>query len=76
VTLGLSIGLALGEEHKGSWVPSLEFFLNGDVAPLGVNSGKQILASSCHLTLNYRLFACETNILGFVIDLLLYKSLE
>ena len=38
--------LALGEEHRGSWALSLESFLNGDVAPLGVNFGKQI---ECHL---------------------------
>jgi hypothetical protein len=56
----------LGEEHRGSWAPSLESFLNGDVAPLGVNFGKQILSLSCAPYLFYWLFACETNFLGFV----------
>ena len=46
MTLGLRGDLALGEEHRGSWASSLESFLNGDVAPLGVNFGKQI---ECHL---------------------------
>ena len=46
MTLGLRGDLALGEEHRGSWALSLESFLNGDVAPLGVNFGKQI---ECHL---------------------------
>ena len=42
MNLGLRGDLALGEEHRGSWASSLESFLNGDVAPLGVNFGKQI----------------------------------
>jgi hypothetical protein len=65
----------LGEEHRGSRAPSLESFLNRDVASLGVNFGKQILSLSCAPYLFYWLFACETNFLGFEVDLLLYKSL-
>jgi hypothetical protein len=63
----------LGEEHRSSSALSLKLFLNGDVAPLGVNFGKQI--SPCTLYLSFYLFACETNFLGFELDLLIYKHL-
>jgi hypothetical protein len=65
----------LGEEHRSSWAPSLELFLNGDVASLGVNFGKQIYISPCALYLSCHLFACETNFLGLEFDLLIYKLL-
>ena len=61
----------LGEEHRSSWAPSLELFLNGDVAPSGVNFEKQIL---CHLVLLYLIFVCKSTLLGFEVDLLEYKD--
>jgi hypothetical protein len=45
----------LGEEHRGSWAPSLESFLNEDVAPMGVNFKKQITVLSCLLYLHFSL---------------------
>ena len=65
----------LEEEHRGSWAPSLESFLNGDVAPSGVNFGKQILVSFVLIYLISLLFACETSFLGFELDLLTHKFL-
>ena len=62
----------LGEEFRGSWVPSLEPFLNGDVAPSGVNFGKQISVSLVLFYLISLLFACENTFLGFELDLLIY----
>ena len=65
----------LEEEHRGSWAPSLESFLNGDVAPSGVNFGKQILISFVLVYLISLSFACETSFLGFELDLLTHKFL-
>jgi len=66
---------ALEEEHRGSWAPSLESFLNGDVAPSGVNFGKQILVSFVLVYLISLPFACETSFLGFELDLLTHEFL-
>ena len=63
------------EEHRGSWAPSLESFLNGDVTPSGVNFGKQILVSFVLVYLISLLFACETSFLGFELDLLTHEFL-
>jgi len=52
-------------------VPSLEPFLNGDVAPSGVNFGKQISVSLVLFYLISLLFACENTFLGFELDLLI-----
>ena len=65
----------LGEEHRGSWAPSLESFLNRDISPLGVNFGKQILVSFVLIYLISLLFACETSFLGFELDLLTHEFL-
>ena len=65
----------LEEEHRGSWAPSLESFLNRDVAPSSVNFGKQILVSFVLVYLILLLFACETSFLGFELDLLTHEFL-
>ena len=65
----------LGEEYRGSWAPSHELFLNGDVAPLGVNFEKQILVSFVLVYLISLLVACETSFLGFELDLLTHEFL-
>ena len=53
--LGLRGDLAVGEEHRDCWLSTLESFLNGDVAPLGVNFGKQI---ECLLFLLFLTCSC------------------
>ena len=65
----------LGEEQRGSSASSLESFLNGDVAPSGVNFGKQIIVSFVLTYLISWLFACETSFLGFELDLLTHEFL-
>ena len=65
----------LGEEYRGSWAPSVEHFLNGDVTPLGVNFGKQIFVSMSPHYLNSWSFDWETNLLGFELDLLIHMFL-
>ena len=70
------------ERRSRPWVRSigvlkhrLELFFNGDAAPLGVNFEKQFVVSLSPFYLSSWLFACETNFLGFELDLLTYKFL-
>ena len=70
------------ERRSRPWVRSigvlkhrLELFFNGDAAPLGVNFEKRIDVSLSPFYLSYWVFACETNLLGSELDLLIYMFL-